>query len=147
MKLSTVLGRIRKASWRHWHHLEAYGRAFEFLDLDARRVVGGGADSIAVLLGDGRVFKMTTREITPEMGHRPFDLPILERGLRPWDGVTIGYYVQPLAQAASQTDLLRVAELIRGAGYHFCEPFIEQIGNYQGQPWLLDPFAVKAALQ
>ena len=86
--------------------------------------------------------KLTTRELGPSFGGREFDMPILERGSRTVDGRTVNYYVQPCAAKANPADLAAFVQRLRGSGWHFNEPFPNQLGRYDGQVFLLDPWAV-----
>ncbi len=143
--VADALSTIKRPELHEWHNLEDYSRAFAGFDRKVSSVVGGGSDSIALKLEDGNVLKITTRDLPADLGSRPFDLPVLERGSKPVGigDISVNYFIQPFASKPKQGHLGMVADTISKSGYNFVEPFISQVGVYKGQAYLLDPFAVK----
>ncbi len=141
--VSEALSSITKPRLHDFHNLKDYASAFEGFDRKVSKVIGGGSDSVVLRLQDGNVLKITTHELPPDLGKRVFDLPVLEQGSRMIDGRSINYFVQPYAQQARPADLHAIGESIKLSGYHFQEPFLNQVGRYQGRPFLLDPWAVR----
>ena len=141
--VSDALRSITKPKLNEFHNIPDYATAFEGFDRKVSKVIGGGSDSIALRLEDGNVLKITTRELPDDLGKRVFDMPVLEQGSRTLNGRQVNYFVQPFAEAARPTDLHIIGEAIQRSNYDFMEPFLNQVGRYQGRPWLLDPFAVR----
>lgn len=143
--VAEALSTIKKPALHEWHNLDDYSKAFANFDRKVSSVVGGGSDSIALKLEDGNVLKITTRDLPADLGQRPFDLPVLERGAKPVGvgDISVNYFVQPFADKPKPGHLQTVGDTISKSGYHFTEPFLNQIGVYKGQAYLLDPFAVK----
>ncbi|HNB21010.1 MAG TPA: hypothetical protein PKZ32_01245 [Candidatus Melainabacteria bacterium] len=136
-----ALQRIKNPELREMHDLSTYSKAFDGFGGRVKKTMGG-ADSVVLELTDGRILKMTTKQLPEEVGTRAFDQPILERGSRTADGITINYFVQPKAEPARPGDLDLVNKVVKEHGYIFRDPALQQIGRYQGEPKLLDPFAV-----
>lgn len=144
--VSKALSSTRRRRLHHFHNLQDYAAAFEGFEHRVSGVLGGGTDCVVLRLEDGNVLKITTHDLPVGLGERVFDLPVLERGFRSIEERQINYFVQPFAQAAKRADLHSVGKLISASGYHFQEPFLDQIGRYQGSPRLLDPWAARRVL-
>jgi hypothetical protein len=125
------------------HDVQRYAAAFETSDLIGECVLGAGTDSLLIRLEGGDVLKISRRELTTDMGHRPFDLPILRRGRGEVRGRTISWFVQPWAEPAEVWDFSAFHLMVKGLGYFFNDPGFEQLGKYQGTVLLVDPFAVE----
>ncbi|HEY9871235.1 MAG TPA: hypothetical protein V6D08_18890 [Candidatus Obscuribacterales bacterium] len=128
-----------------YHPIKFYERAFKDFDRLATRVLGFGADVVAIELVDGNVLKISQRALTPEMGNRPFDLPILERGQRIVEGDTINYFIQPKVKPVTLTELLEFHREVRKHGYYLSDSSVDQIGRYEptGKVVLIDPWAAE----
>jgi hypothetical protein len=128
-----------------YHPIKFYERAFKDFDRLATRVLGFGADVVAIELVDGNVLKITQRAIKPEMGNRPFDLPIIERGHRIVEGDTVNYFIQPKVKPVTLTELLEFHREVRKHGYYLSDSSVDQIGRYEptGKVVLIDPWAVE----
>src|SRR6185295_7067238 len=108
-----------------------YADAFKGFDKQVSKVIGGGADSVVLRLEDGNVLKITTRDLPADLGNRAFDMPVLEQGSRLIDGRKVNYFVQPFAEMARPNDLHVIGQSVKASGFHFEEPFLNQIGRYQ----------------
>lgn len=140
--VSDALRSINNPKLVEFHNLKDYATAFDGFDRKVSKVLGGGTDSVVLRMQDGSVLKITTRELPADLGQRVFDLPVLEQGSRTVGGRQVNYFVQPFAEKAKAADLHAIGESVKASGYYFDEPFLNQVGRYNGRPWLLDPFAV-----
>ncbi len=91
-------------------------------------------------LQNGNILKISSRTITRAL--EPFDLPVLTSGTTQADGRTVYYVIQPEAEPATLNDLAIFLCILTDHGFRMTDPGISQIGIYQGQVKLLDPFAV-----
>ena len=117
-----------------------------FLDFPIRvqEYLGAGSDSMVFRAADGNVLKLTTRQLEPEMGKRRFDLPILESGVRQSGPYAATWFVQPEADSPiGREDFLSFLKQLRSEGYQMHQPGGDQLGYWNGQARLLDPFAVR----
>ena len=81
------------------HPLGRYADALRASTWRVTAVIAIGGDWIVFKLNDGRVLHICNKILTPELGTRFFDLPMLEHGsLASPGGVQIHYFMQPLAQ-------------------------------------------------
>ncbi|MBI4533731.1 MAG: hypothetical protein HY711_07265 [Candidatus Melainabacteria bacterium] len=143
--VSRILRGITHPGARDGFNIKLLERAFKGFDRLATNVLGWGGDSIALELQDGTVLKITNWQLTPEMGLRPFDAPILERGTRQADGQSIQYFIQPKVEPATRAQLLAFYKELDKHGYYFREGSIKQIGYYRSldKIVLIDPWAVE----
>jgi hypothetical protein len=107
-------------------------------------IVAVGGESLVFRLANGNILHITSLILTPELGSRFFDLPMLTRGVIPTPGdVNVFYFVQPEALTpVSECEMLAFAREIEKSGWLFADPNQHQLGFYQGEIKLLDPFAV-----
>ncbi len=126
------------------HNLERYGSAFEGFDRKVKSVIGGGGDSVALELSDGNVLKITNRSLDQILGTRWFDLPMIEKGTRDaGGGLQLHYFVQPKAVTpVSDAMATQFKAALGNSGYSLVDGGGNQLGLYEGQVKLLDPFAV-----
>jgi hypothetical protein len=112
-------------------------------------VLGIGSDTISLILDDGNVFKIGTRTLAPEMGNRPFDLPIILRGIRKlryWDhDYLYHYFIQPMAEEITEAQFGAFMKEVVRHGYWFCDPRERNAGYYRAENRvaLIDPWAVE----
>lgn len=125
------------------HSVSAYAEALRGMDFKVDKYLGSGSDSMAFRLENGDVLKITgNRQLTPEMGNRSFDLPILEQGTKQVGDAQVTYFVQPHAEPANHADVMSFFGQLQGQGYAWRDPGAGQIGRWNGQIKLIDPFAV-----
>ncbi|MBS1999168.1 MAG: hypothetical protein JSS86_22735, partial [Cyanobacteria bacterium SZAS LIN-2] len=122
------------------HNLQLYADAFKNSEFQASSVVASGGDALVLRLADGNIMKLTTR--TSSRPQEPFDMPVLSSGVREVDGRAVKYFIQPEAKPATMSDLADFLKVLTHHGYRMTDPGIAQIGIYEGQIKLLDPYAV-----
>ena len=128
------------------HPIGRYQTAFERSDLLVTATLGTGGDSVVFGLSDGRVLHITNKILTPEIGTRFFDLPILERGAIDSPGnVWVHWFVQPEALTPVSQTAMRQFQRAIEAGWVLVDAHQRQLGIYEGVTRLLDPFAVERA--
>jgi hypothetical protein len=137
--------RIDDAQFSEGHALRAYVRAFEGSDKRAVGFVGVGRNSVVMELADGDILKISARVLSDKMGTRPFEVPILERGV-----VEVGYhvkvywFVQPRAQTPVTWSQYKQFRSDLEKNNYFLELGGDrQLGVQAGQVKLLDPYAVQ----
>ena len=126
------------------HPVEAYVRGLETLPLRVTRIVNAGADSIVMEAADRSLLKVTGRALTDRMGTRPFDLHIMERGVVD-TGITgpVYWFTQPRAQTpVTYKQFMEFKGELAKRGFVMSDAGEHQLGIYNGQVKLLDPFAV-----
>ena len=141
--VSEALTGVKDAKLNEFHNLPHYARAFSDFAPKSQRVLGGGSDTVSLLLDNGTVLKVGTRELPASAGQRAFDAPILESGVKMVNGYPVRYYVQPYAEPATDEQLSGFLRSLRGTAYYMSEPFVDQLGVINGQVKLLDPWAVE----
>lgn len=140
--VSQVISRIRDKVARENHNLPLYEQAFADFGPKATGYIGAGSDSVAIGLEGGRVLKITGRTLTPEMGNRPVDLPILEQGTRDVGGRKVNYFIQPEGTPAPPDMVRAFIAWLHRLGYYMGDPGERQIVMHAGEPRLADPFAI-----
>jgi predicted NAD-dependent protein-ADP-ribosyltransferase YbiA (DUF1768 family) len=121
--------------------LSTYAKALENLPLRAKEYMGVGGDSVVVRLEDGNILKLTQRTDLPQS--RSFDLPVLDKGTVIADQITINWFVQPEAKVPiAAGDFMPFLQRIRQEGYRMTDPSDANLGYYNGETKLVDPFAV-----
>jgi hypothetical protein len=125
--------------------LNRYADALRASTWQASSVIAVGGDSIVFRLNDGRVLHICNKILTPELGTRFFDLPMLERGsFDSTGGIQIYYFVQPLARTpVSERAMRDFRDMIRTHGWTLSDSSQYQLGLFEGETKLLDPFAVE----
>jgi hypothetical protein len=108
--------------------------------------VAVGGESLVFRLANGNILHITSLILTPELGTRFFDLPMLAQGFVPSSGgINLFYFVQPEAKTpVSESEMRAFAREIEKSGWLFVDRNQRQLGIYQGETKLLDPFAVEA---
>ncbi len=140
--VTDYLAKITDDRLEEWHDLHGWAAGFEGFPRKVSAMIGGGSDSISFRLECGNVLKIHSRPLEPAAGARPFDLQIIERGYVMFSNIPIHFFIQPYAMRPLAVDLQEVGQTISQAGYHFSEPFLDQIGRWKGHPYLIDPWAV-----
>lgn len=140
MKVSDLIRSIKGPVARANHNLSLYRKAFCDFSAEGESVVATGSDSVVLKLHDGSILKISSRTVTRAL--EPFDLPVLSSGATQADGRTIYYVIQPEAEPATLSDFAMFLRILTDHGFRMIDPGISQIGVYQGQVKLLDPFAV-----
>lgn len=140
--------RIKTPHIKENHPIRVYINAFNGFEPLGVCLIGGGRDSIAIRLQTGNILKIGRRELPAGAGSRPFDMPILERGRRyTRDGLAVLYYVQPEAiTPVQEEELWPFMDRLHGHGYYFADCGERQLGYFNGEVKLLDPFAVTKEL-
>lgn len=126
------------------HSLHDYAEAAAELNYKVKRFVTAGGESVVFELADGNILKISSIPLEKEHGLRPFDLPILEKHLvKTKKGTTIQFYIQPQADTDIDTsDTITFETEINGLGYQFSDWGGHQLGWYNKNLVLLDPYAV-----
>lgn len=140
MKVSDLIRSIKGAEARDNHNLSLYRKAFWDFSAEGELVVATGSDSIVLKLQDGNILKISSRTLAREL--ESFDMPVLTSGIRQAEGRTVYYVIQPEAGPAALSDFAMFLRILTDHGFRMIDPGISQIGIYQGQVKLLDPFAV-----
>lgn len=127
------------------HPLGRYIEAFASSDKRATAVIAAGGDSIVLRLSGGDVIHVTNKVVTPALGCRSFDLPIIEKGAIPSPGgQEVHYFIQPEAQTpVSERAMREFQRDIAEEGWMLSDRSQHQLGLYGGETKLLDPFAVE----
>lgn len=126
------------------HAIQKYVDTLKDLDKPVTRVIGSGGDSIAMETSDGNILKVTGRTLSDRMGTRPFDLPILERGIVDSGSGLVYWFTQPQVKTPvtyAQFNAFK-AEIAK-QGYIMNDAGANQLGEYHGVVKLIDPFAVQ----
>lgn len=140
MKVSELIKSIKTPEAIANHNLDLYAKALADFGTKGSSVVATGSDAVVLKLQDGNILKVGSRANTREP--ESFDMPVLKSGTLEAEGRTVRYVVQPEAQPAKASDLGTFLATISGKGFRMTDPGISQIGLYEGQVKLLDPFAV-----
>jgi hypothetical protein len=127
------------------HPLSRYAAAFERSHWLVTSVIAVGGDSIVFKLDDGHVLHITNKIVTPELGTRFFDLPMIERGaIDSSGGQQVHYFVQPGAETPVSERAMRAFQRqIEAHGWMLSDRSQRQLGVFGGETKLLDPFAVE----
>ncbi len=130
---------------RNPHPIGRYAAAFEGLPWRVTRTVAIGGDSMVFQLDDGNILHITNKILTPQLGNRFFDLPMIVRGaVDSAGGVQVHYFVQPFAATpVSEAAMREFGKRIEAHGWLLADRSQHQLGLYQGETRLLDPFAVE----
>ncbi|MBY0548176.1 MAG: hypothetical protein K2W95_12855 [Candidatus Obscuribacterales bacterium] len=144
---SELLRSITDPEAREVHDIDTYAEALAKVDRPAVGVLAFGGDSIVLELAGNLVLKVTSRQLTAEMGTRPFDLPITERGTVSVGGKTVTYFVQPKVEVAGVGHLHALNQILNAENYILTDPGKSQAGFYGADRALklLDPFATEKA--
>lgn len=127
------------------HPLSRYIVAFTGARWLVTSVIAIGGDSIVFKLDNGRVLHVTNKILTPELGTRFFDLPMIERGaIESSGGQQVHYFVQPEAETpVSERAMRDFQRRIEAHGWILSDRSQRQLGIFDGETKLLDPFAVE----
>ena len=80
----------------HMHPIQDYAACFADYPLLARGFAGDGSDCVVVELQDENFLKVSQKSLTPEMGRRVRDCPIIgEQGSKLVNGKRIYWHLQP----------------------------------------------------
>lgn len=143
--ISDALRKLSSEPSARNHPIERYASALENSGLTVSRLVKSGADSLVFEQANGNIVKLSTRLLGQQMGNRPFDLPMVERGIvDAGGGLMLQYVIHPKALTPVTTAQLRLfkAEL-RKQGYELVDSGEHQLGVYNGAVKLLDPYAAQ----
>jgi predicted NAD-dependent protein-ADP-ribosyltransferase YbiA (DUF1768 family) len=108
-------------------------------------VIAIGGDTISLELENGDALHVGTRTLSPEMGNRPFDLPITERGTLEPENYPVHYFIQPRAEKATDAQYQQFMRDVAQQGYWFSDPGERNVGYYRAEDRvaLIDPWAVE----
>jgi hypothetical protein len=125
------------------HNLELYQQLFADFPMRMREYVTSGHNSIVLRLENGNLFKTSKLELPDEAGTRPWDMPIIEKGIVQSARYSLVWYIQPEGETPiADRDLMPFLKELRADGYRFTQPGLDQLAYYHGKVRLLDPFAV-----
>jgi hypothetical protein len=143
--LAEVLRRLARAAGNQSHPIERYVDAFRGSRFLVTSVVAMGGDSIVLKLENGHILHITNKLLTPELGTRFFDLPMLDRGaVSSPGGIAIAYFVQPEAiTPVSEQAMRNFQHAIEAHGWMLSDRSQRQLGIFHGETKLLDPFAAE----
>jgi hypothetical protein len=106
-----------------------------------KEYVTTGSDSVVMKLTDGNMLKLTKEGELPPA--RSFDMPVVDKGTALADQITVNWFIQPEAKSpVAQADLMPFLQRIRQEGYRMIDPSLSNLGYYNGEVKLLDPWAV-----
>ena len=127
------------------HPLSRYAAALNASRWLVTALIAVGADSIVFRLDNGHVLHITNKILTPELGTRFFDLHMLERGsVASSGGQQVHYFVQPEAKTpVSERAMRDFQRRIEAHGWMLADRSQRQLGVFEGETKLLDPFAVE----
>jgi hypothetical protein len=146
--ISELLRSIDKANACD-HPIDAYARAMKGFVRKATSVLAIGGDTISLVLEDGNILKVGMRKLEGEMGNRPFDLPILLRGVRKFRSLSHNfcyqYFIQPRAETITDAQFASFMKDVGREGYWFSDPAKRNAGYYrvEDRVALIDPWAVE----
>lgn len=144
MSLSDAVARIRDRNLGQVHPLRTYAEAVRGLDMPVRSFLGGGKDALAFELGSGDVIKLTTHRMAPELGTRPFDAPILNRGQVSLDGgFSLNWFVQPRGQTPVPEPMVRAFAETLPPQFSFMDRKPSNFALINGELKLIDYWAVR----
>lgn len=123
--------------------LEIYQKLFADFPLRVRDFIVDDHRSIILQLEDGNLLKITNMELSKEMTGRPWDMPVIDKGIVEYQSYRAWWYVQPYAQTpVSDADFISFVRQLITDGYQMTDPSLHNLGYYEGEVRLLDPFAV-----
>jgi predicted NAD-dependent protein-ADP-ribosyltransferase YbiA (DUF1768 family) len=126
------------------HPIDRYAAALEGLEHRVTRLFAAGADALSFEMANGNVFKVTCRTLGDKFGNRPFDLHVVERGVRQSGGLNVYYFVQPKGETTvSHSEYMAFTADLKKRGYMMADGTEEQLVRYNGAVKLADPFAVE----
>jgi hypothetical protein len=132
------------------HNVNTYARAMKGFVRKVTSILAIGGDTISLILEDGNVLKVGTRTLEPEMGHRAFDLPILQRGTRKLKysshTYVFHYFIQPRVENfVTDAQFAGFVKDVARQGYWFTDPGKRNAGYYgaENRVALIDPWAVE----
>ena len=139
-----ILALARRPRARN-HPLGRYADALRGSRWRVSSLIAIGSDSIVFKLDDERVLHVCNKILTPELGTRFFDLPMIERGyFASSGGIQIHYFVQPFAQTpVSERAMWSFSDMLSKRGWTLSDCTQHQLGLFQGETKLLDPFAAE----
>lgn len=143
--LHDVLAELTRTQRGSGHPLSRYTAAFVGSRWLVMSVTAIGGDSIVFKLDNGHVLHVTNKMLTPELGTRYFDLPIIERGaVDSPGGQQVHYFVQPEAVTpVSERAMRDFQRAIEADGWMLSDRSQHQLGVFESETKLLDPFAVE----
>lgn len=137
----TLRGVIDSGDLPQRQNLEVYSKAMEGSPHRVKEYVTTGSDSVVMKLTDGNILKLTKEGELPPA--RSFDMPVVDKGTAMADRITVNWFVQPEAKSpVTQADLMPFLQRIRQEGYRMIDPSLSNLGYFQGEVRLLDPWAV-----
>lgn len=100
-----------------------------------------GAESVALRLVDGNVVKIATNLTLPDPN--PFSLSVVDWGYLSTEGIEALWYIQPFATTPiEERDFQPFLAALRGASLRMTDPSIHNLGYYEGEIKILDPWSV-----
>ena len=127
------------------HPLDRYAAALGGSAWRVNSLIAIGGDSIVFKLENKLVLHVCNKILTPELGTRFFDLAMIERGyFDSIGGIQIHYFVQPFAQTpVSERAMWNFRDMLSTHGWTLSDCTQHQLGVFQGETKLLDPFAAE----
>ena len=127
------------------HPLGRYADALRGSPWRVSSLIAIGGDSLVFKMDDERVLHVSNKILTPELGTRFFDLPMIERGyFDSVGGIQIHYFVQPFAQTpVSERAMRDFRDMLSMHGWTLSDCTQHQLGLFRGEAKLLDPFAAE----
>ncbi len=132
---------IKSGNLPERQNLETYSKVMENSPHRVQEYVTAGGDSVVLKLTDGNLLKMTMDGTLPPA--RNFDMPVLDKGTVMADQITVNWFVQPEAKTpVARAELMPFLEKVSQQGYVMTDPSLRNLGYYNGEVKLLDPWAV-----
>ena len=143
--LRDVLVELNRTQRDTNHPLGRYVAAFKDSPWLVLSVVAIGGNSIVFKLEDGNILHVTNKVLTSELGTRFFDLPMIKRcALQSPGAQQVHYFVQPEAETpVSECAMRDFQRQLEPHGWMLSDRSQHQLGVFQGETKLLDPFAVE----
>ncbi|MFO0916509.1 MAG: hypothetical protein U0795_26370 [Pirellulales bacterium] len=114
------------------------GEPFQLVEL-----LGVGAESVALRLVDINVLKLTMNLTLPDPN--PFSLPVVDWGYVRVDGNERLWFIQPFVTTPiEERDFAPFLAALRGASLRMTDPSTHNLGYYEGEVKILDPWSVEA---
>lgn len=142
--VSDALRQISDPAIRDHHPVDAYARALANTPLRVSGFLGAGHDCIVFETPQGQVLKVTSNYLSPELGKRPFDLPLLESGAGRDQALAVNWFTQAKEGRVPTIDQVRqFGRELDPNKYMLTDPNPNNLRFHQGQLKLSDYWAVQ----